>query len=158
MTPEQQLSELRRGLRAGTPVWAVHYSCEGFYGSEDHPPAVSAISLAPVPLGAEKTFSCTSGQNSKEAERLLLQNFFEFLKNNPDARLVHWNMNKTEFGFSALADRYVYLTGEKRPPLHAEERVLDLDDMIADQHGADYAPHPHLANLMSLNNISSRYS
>ena len=157
MRPEHQIAELERSLQAGTEVWAVHYSCESFHDAKDRPPAISTIAVSSVPRGEEMTFSVVSNPPDDFDDKRLLADFFEFISSRPDARLVHWNMHKTEFGFGALADRLAFVTGKPAPSLHARDRMLDLDEMIAHRHGLDYVGHPRLPNLLVLNGISARY-
>jgi hypothetical protein len=156
---EQVIADLGRAIRGGESVYAVHYCCESFYEALDHPPAVSAIGVSSVPRARSLTFSRIDidTEDQEQAERELLNRFFDWLRSIPDARLVHWNMNSSEFGFVALRNRYAYLGGTP-PPVHSEDRTLDLDDLIASRHGRDYVGHPRLTRTLALNGVATRYT
>lgn len=147
-------------LAQGEEVLCVHYACENLYQAKDHPPAVTCISLARPGELATKAFSLVDRVEEETAAReiALLRDFFEFLSTIPHARLVHWNMNKPDYGFDALASRYVWLTKEQPPYSPAADRLHDLDALIEHRHGTGYAPHPKLPSLAALNGITGRYS
>jgi hypothetical protein len=158
MDPDLQTAQLTRALNAGEDVWAVHYACESFYDLLDHPPAISAIAVSSVPPGEDRTFSIID-EPGQDAETKALERFYSWLRGRPDAHLVHWNMNKTEFGFDALANRSRYLNAEgPDPPSHSQDRLYDLDELLKHRHGSDYARNPRLSTLITLNAISARYS
>lgn len=91
----------------------------------------------------------------KNAEIHLLERFYEQIGGRGDARLVHWNMNRPEYGFSALGARYEYLTG-KRAPKGIPERRVDLDNILEVTYGSDYAHHPKLESIARLNDLDMR--
>jgi hypothetical protein len=154
---ELAIAELARAVRGREDVFAVHYACESFYEALDHPPGVSAIAVSTVPRGTSRTFSRIDSANPDTSEIQLLEAFFGWLRSRPDARLIHWNMNSSEFGFSALENRYAYLGGTA-PATHAVERTFPLGDLIALRHGANYVGHPRLTRLLGLNGVTTRYS
>lgn len=154
---EFAIADLVRAVRAAEDVYTVHYSCESFYDALDHPPSVSAIAVSTVPRGTSITFSRIDSRDPDQSEVDLLSRFFDWLRARPDARLVHWNMNSSEYGFAALENRYRYLGGTN-PTSHADDRTFDLDDLIAVRHGRNYAGHPRLTRLLALNGVSTRYS
>lgn len=41
----------------------------------------------------------------KDAEKILLQNFANFINQNTDKYFVHWNMNSQQYGFGAIKTR-----------------------------------------------------
>jgi hypothetical protein len=154
---EITIAPLTRAIRGGEEVYAVHYACESFYEALDHPPSVSAIAVSTVPRATSLTFSRIDSADEDQAEMQLLARFFAWLRARPDALLLHWNMNSSEFGFAALQNRYAFLGGTE-PATHAEDRSFDLDDLIAARHGRDYAGHPRLTRMIALNGVTTRYS
>jgi hypothetical protein len=46
------------------------------------------------------TFSVTD--RKEDQEMYVLRSFYEFLRQHTDARLLHWNMNSSDYGFQAL--------------------------------------------------------
>ena len=49
MGPDLQIAELTRSLAIESGTYAIHYACEGFYTTLDHPPEVSAVSISTDP-------------------------------------------------------------------------------------------------------------
>jgi hypothetical protein len=89
----------------------------------------------------------------------MLGAFLEFLRGHEHARLVHWNMDAGLYGFAAIVNRYAYLAEvAERPPLPAEDRLFNLDDLLQAMYGKGYARNPRLATLLALNGIATRYS
>jgi hypothetical protein len=86
-----------------------------------------------------------------------LNSYFSYLGENPDARIVHWNMNKSDYGFRAIATRYTYLTGAPAPNGHAADRLYDLGSLVAARYGDEYADHPKLYNLGKLNRFATTH-
>lgn len=150
-------TELVRAARAGEDVFAVHYACESFYEALDHPPAISAIAVSTIPRASSLTFSRIDSSDPEAAEQKLLTDFYAWLRSKPDARLVHWNMNSADFGFLGLRRRFDYL-GLEGAVDHPDERTFDLDDLIAERHGREYASHPRLTKMLPLNGVATRYS
>jgi hypothetical protein len=164
MQPDLAIAELTRSLAAGTPVYAVHYACEGFSKPLDRPLRVSAIAVKPIPAGSDLLFSITDSPSATEAESLesekkLLSSFNDWLAAHSDAGLVHWDMDAAVYGFMPIAKRFAYLTGAGHTPVaHPEDRLFNLDRLLAHRYGAQYVAHPRLATLLALNGISTRYS
>src|ERR1035437_4766668 len=104
MQPDLAVAELTRSLAAGAPVYAVHYSCEGFHKPLDRPVSVSAIAIKQIPTGTERVFSVTDYPAANETEApqpevRLLAAFNDWLGAHSDAGLVHWNMDASMYGF-----------------------------------------------------------
>ncbi len=155
---ELQLAQLQQSVNSGLETWAVHYACESFYDATDHPPAISVITFSSVPPGTEHTFSVIDTPGA-EGELDVLQRYYEFLRSHSDAHIVHWNMNKSEYGFDALDNRYRFVTGDEPPYRPPQDRLFDLDGLVAARAGSDeYVSHPRLTTLAALNRITTRYS
>lgn len=158
MDLQAQMADLARALAAGVDTFAVHYSCESFYEPIDHPPAVSTISVARVGARDVTSFARIDYQDAAVAERGVLDRFYAWLRERPDARIVHWNMANQDFGFGALANRYTFVAAGAIAPQHADARLFDLDELIAGRHGEGYVSHPRLSTLVAMNGLETRYT
>ncbi|MCX9899644.1 hypothetical protein [Klebsiella pneumoniae] len=85
-----------------------------------------------------------------EVELELLSQFYKFIRDRRDKFWVHWNMRNLTYGFEHLEHRYRVLGG-KDACVIAVERRLNLNDLLADRYGADYAKHPKMLSLMDQN-------
>jgi len=152
-SPDLQTKDLEKSREL---TYAIHYACESWYNVKDRPVAVSCVSIVNIVTRAETTFSMTD-TNVENPELDLLVRYFDFLRQMPDARLLHWNMNSSDFGFIAMENRYRYLTSKDPSYVPPRERLFDLDDLIAARFGAKYADHPKLVNMAALNGFVRRY-
>jgi hypothetical protein len=66
-------------------------------------------------------------------------------------------MNSADFSFDAIDNRYRYLKGDAIPARHPDGNLINLDDVIRDRYGRDYADHPRLASLGTMNGFRKRY-
>lgn len=87
--------------------------------------------------------------NLDEIEMDLLSRFYKFARDRRLMHWVHWNMRGQIFGFEHLEHRYRKLTGLDAPNIPVEVR-LNLNDILRERYGQDYAPHQQLPNLMRL--------
>lgn len=147
--------QLRTLRLPDAPLWTIHYACESWYDVKDRPVAISCIALVRVADRASHVFSQTDSK--VDPEGTLLDRFFEHLKEHPEAQLVHWNMNSSDFGFEALVNRYRYLFSKEPPTKVPEANKFDLDELIAHSFGPGYADHPKLRWLGDLNGFSKWY-
>jgi REase_DpnII-MboI len=154
-TADVSIRELQNAKHDALGIYTVHYACESWYEAKDRPVGISCISLADVSGGGDVTFSVTD--RKQDAELYVLQGFFDFLRHHADTRLLHWNMNSSDFGFRALENRYLYLVAGAAPVRHPGERLYDLDDLIANRYGKSYADHPKLINIAKINEYRTRY-
>jgi hypothetical protein len=149
------LREIRTAIQRGEKVLCVHYACENFFEVTDRPAAVTCIAVAQVGGPAlETAFSISNSLPNEEVverEKDLLRRFFDEVRVNPDARIVHWNMNSAHYGFTAIASRYSYLFGSSPGVVPSPDRLYDLDAMIADRFGEVYAKHPKFRTVAMLN-------
>jgi hypothetical protein len=156
--PEIELQELRRALGSNEALVAVHYACESFFEAKDHPAGVACVALHDLQTDETLAFSRADAppQVTGDAREIhMLDRFYSELKARGEAYFLHWNMNRPEYGFSALAARYEYLT-DKRQPTTVPERRADVDGLLTAQFGADYAPHGKLESTARLNNLDMR--
>jgi hypothetical protein len=87
-----------------------------------------------------------------DIERALLQRFYDFVsdKDSKDKYWIHWNMRNLTYGFEHLAHRYHRLSGNEPPNIPVPMR-LNLNDILKERYGPDYAGHPRLKSLMLMN-------
>lgn len=156
---ELRLSSLRQALDRGETLMAVHYASGNLFKAKDCPVAVTCIAVTNLVDGSTQAFSMAnaSGQTSEDREVELLAEFFGFLSGHQDAKLLHWNMDKADYGFGALASRYKWLTKGTVPYRPPSDRMYDLDQFITEYYGEGYVPHPKLPNLAALNGVNQRY-
>lgn len=151
------LRELKTARINGERILFVHYACGNFYNSLDQPTPIACIAVSQRGTqGEERCFSVIDASQDKSLEvreKDLLQRFYDELRSRPDARIVHWNMNSSAFGFAAIASRYRYLFGSDAPSVPTPDRRFDLDDIIKERFGRGYAGHPKLRQLCNLNGL-----
>ncbi len=152
---ELRIRQLRLAAETQESIWSVHYACESFYAVTDRPVAVSCISFVNMATSEDVTFSMTD--KKADQERYVLESFYAFLRENSDTRIVHWNMNRSDFGFQALENRYEYITDGKAPGRTSQDRLYDLDALIESRYGRGYVDHSKLYNMAKLNEFRTRY-
>ncbi|WP_054813447.1 hypothetical protein [Nocardia arizonensis] len=159
MASEIRIQMLRQALDRAESIMAVHYASGNLYKAKDSPVPVTCISVTILSDGSTRAFSLADmkGESVEERETALLRGFFDFLDDYQDAKLVHWNMDKADYGFDALVHRYRWLTGGEPPYSPSPDRLFDLDQMLSETYGDGYVPHPKLTNLAALNKILPRY-
>ncbi|MGH9422373.1 MAG: hypothetical protein ACRD3J_20520, partial [Thermoanaerobaculia bacterium] len=135
-------------------LWTVHYACAGFKHADSGPLPVSAVCFREVSSLAEATFSLTDRR--EQGEEYVLRSFYEFIGDHSDVHFLHWNMNRSDYGFGPLENRYIFLLGSEAPTRIADARQHDLDDLIGHVHGRTFATHPKLHSLGALNGFLFR--
>lgn len=141
----------------------IHYSCQNLNDENDAlSPRITSIAINHYATGQSVSFSTHSIaeelqipradviQRFDEVEKELLTQFFRFIRDRRDKYWVHWNMRNLTFGFEHLEHRYRALGGNDATVI-AVERRLNLNDLIADRYGANYAKHPKMLSLMEQN-------
>lgn len=149
-------------------VLIIHYSCESFFGIKDgRTPRVTSIAVRNFSTAQTASFSihkCAEQKNVEPGdidrrydslERLMLDEFFEFIKSRHGYTFAHWNMRDIQYGFQAIEHRYSVLDGE--PFIVADTRKFDLARLLIGIYGVDYVDHKpsgRLHNLAQLNGIT----
>lgn len=154
------LQQLTRALTLNESVIAVHYSCESILTPKDHPPGVASIAIYELGTREVTAFSrndAPKGVLPDKIEEDLLKRFFARLASFQESLVVHWNMNRPEYGFEALASRLRYLT-DSPGGIIIPARRIDIDDLLVEEFGEDYAPHGRLLSMASLNELDVRSS
>jgi len=149
--------------------YIVHYSCQSLYDdNEGLSPRITSIAVVHYATDQAISFSTHSvaeelgiSRNDvvarfDEIETALLTNFFEFIRDRRDQYWVHWNMRNITYGFEHIEHRYRALT-HGNPPTISVERRLNLNDMLGQRFGSDYAPHQKMINLIEMNGGRHRF-
>ena len=105
-------------------------------------------------IGFSRT-DAPKGISVDEFEVDLLRRFFSRLGSFQDSLIIHWNMNRPEYGFDALVARLRYLTDQPQSIVIPTRRI-DIDDLFVAEFGDDYAPHGRLLSMANLNSLDVR--
>lgn len=148
----------------------IHYSCESFYDIKDgRTPRITSIAIRNFVSGQTHSFSihkCAeqSGVSATEIsanydklERMMLDEYFAFLRTQGGYSFIHWNMRDINFGFQAIEHRYKVLKGE--PFVIDDARKFDMAKELIAIYGPAYTPHGNhgrLVSLMELNRITPK--
>ncbi|UKV15663.1 hypothetical protein L6172_04975 [Thalassospiraceae bacterium SW-3-3] len=143
--------------------YIIHYSCQSLNDdNEGLSPRITSIAISHFATEQTVSFSThsiaeelhISREDVKErfddVELMLLRGFYNFVRDRRDKHWIHWNMRNLTYGFEHLEHRYRVLGGIDATVIPVERR-LNLNDLLCDRYGADYAPHPKLKGLMELN-------
>ncbi|WP_407051763.1 hypothetical protein [Methyloraptor flagellatus] len=143
--------------------YIIHYSCQSLYDdNEALSPRITSIAITHFATEQTLSFSTHSiaeelhiGRDAvrdrfDEVERKLLRDFYAFVRDRRDKYWIHWNMRNLTYGFEHLEHRFRVL-GEVDSPVIPVERRLNLNDLLSDRYGNDYAKHPKMRSLMELN-------
>ncbi len=147
---------LKRLNKTPQNFFTIHYACQSF--------SSGITSIAIKNYNTAKTYNYSIYAIAKERdikegdikarfdeiELELLCKFFEFIKKNKYKYWVHWNMRDQGFGFEHLEHRYFVLAKDNAPEIPAGKRI-NLNDMLENEHGSDYAGDPRMSSLMKIN-------
>jgi hypothetical protein len=141
----------------------IHYSSEMLFDEnlEGNSPRITSIVVMHYPTGQTQSFAFHLSadllnirkedvdNHLDDIEMDLLSRFYKFARDRRLMHWIHWNMRGQLFGFEHLEHRYRKLTGLDAPNIPVEVR-LNLNDILRERYGHDYAEHPQLPNLMLL--------
>jgi len=160
-------ADLERMLSHPDTALVVHYSCESF---DDRPDGksqrITSIAARNLASGQTQSFSIHQVAELQHVEfsqielqydvleRKMLDSFFEFVRTHAGHQWIHWNMRDINYGFIALEHRYAVLGGS--PCKIDEANKFDLARCAIDLYGYNYANHPRLENVITINGIGSR--
>ena len=148
-------------------VLVIHYSCESFYDRIDgSSPRITSIAVRDLASGQTKSFSIHQmaerekinydqiEKNYNHLEKIMLGEFYDYVRGRAKNTWVHWNMRDINFGFAALAHRCRVLGSD--PAEISDSKLVDLARLLKDIYGVDYIGHPHLEKLVEKNEITKR--
>lgn len=144
--------------------YIIHYSSQSLFDAETGSlsPRITSIVVRHFTSGQTVSFSMhTTAEYMKippndvearydEIERELLIHFYNFARDRREKYWIHWNMRNVTFGFEHIEHRYRVLTGNEPPSIPVEVRI-NLNDLLKDRYGNDYAKDPKMLSLMELN-------
>jgi hypothetical protein len=89
-----------------------------------------------------------------ECEKTMLAEFYDFVKAHQHGHnWIHWNMRDSNFGFEALAHRFLVLGGDPVPIDDAYK--VDLSPLLVSVYGPNYTDHGRIEWLVKANGIRS---
>lgn len=145
----------------------IHYSCESFYDIKDgRTPRITSIAIYSVNTGQTDSFSIHKmaekchfsfediENHYDELEKIMLNEYFDFMKSHSSNYFIHWNMRDINYGFKAIEHRYEVLGG--KPYIVDDSRKIDLSKLFIDKYGVKYIGHPRMEALLNLNNIKAK--
>jgi hypothetical protein len=150
-----QLASLRKFLDDGGEAYSVHYACQSWDDSTSGPPQIAAIGFKS--LRTDQTFVCSRQDRPADEDnpdKYVLDEYFSFLNEHQDARLMCWEMNTDPYGFRSIANRYAHVTRKEPPPLPGAHQIVALDRLVQLVYGEDFADRPRLRHLGDLNGIT----
>ncbi len=148
----------------------IHYSCESFFNLNGRTPRVTSICIRNRGNNTTKTFSihiqaqiankelcCIDDKDYDYLEKLMLKEFFIYMKAHSTHTWVHWNMRNASYGFEAISNRYKILGGH---PKDLEDQFkIDLPEVLGKIYTYSFEKHKpdgQLLNLSNRNKISTR--
>lgn len=161
---KRQLAEL---INKAEQVIFIHYSCESFYDRPDgSSPRITSIAVRNLESAQTISFSIhqVSERNGYSAsdleqhydqlEKLMLDEFYDYVRRHKSHTWLHWNMRDINYGFPAIAHRYKVLQGE--PEEISESKLVDSSRLLIANYGSNYIGHPRLRSLVEKNSITHR--
>jgi hypothetical protein len=145
----------------------IHYSCESFYSIKDgRTPRITSIAVRFLNSSQTISFSIHKIAELKkvkhaeitdkydELEKLMLEDFYEFVNVYKTFRWLHWNMRDINFGFEAIKHRALVLGVETHDI--SDKNKYDFSRLLIEKYGKKYASHPRLQCIIKLNSISPK--
>ena len=164
----KETKELIKTLQENSKtVLVIHYSCESFYEITDgRSPRITSIGVRNWNSGQTNSFSIHLAAEKKEIsfseidkhydmlEKVMLDDFFNFVSKNSHCYWVHWNMRDSNYGFAALEHKHEVLQGT--PTKISEDKKFDLSRALVSLYGIRYISHPRLPTLVEFNHITNQ--
>ena len=161
---KKKLSEL---MSKSDQVVVIHYSCESFYDRPDgSSPRITSIAVRNLEAGQTTSFSIHQVAERKgysasdledhynQLERLMLDEFYDYVRRHSSHTWLHWNMRDINYGFPAIAHRYLVLQGT--PENLNDSKLVDLSRLLIAIYGVKYIRHPRLKALIEKNRMRHR--
>ena len=164
---KQAKAKLSDLMNKADQVIVIHYSCESFYDRDDgSSPRITSIAVRNLESGQTTSFSIHQvaerkgfsasalEQHYNELEKLMLDEFYDYVRRHGSHVWLHWNMRDINYGFPAIAHRYKVLQG--KPEELNENKLVDLSKLLIAIYGKGYIQHPRLKSLIEKNSISDK--
>ncbi len=163
----QAKSKLAELMSKADQVIVIHYSCESFYDRPDgSSPRITSIAVRNLESGQTTSFSIHQvaerkrfsasdlEQHYDELEKLMLDEFYEYVRRHGSHMWLHWNMRDINYGFTALAHGYKVLQGT--PDEINESKLVDLSRLFIAIYGTNYIQDPRLNSLIEKNSLTNK--
>ena len=154
-------------ITAASHVQVIHYSCESFYDRiDERSPRITSIAVRNLESESTRSFSIHAKAEVEhlagrdvidqydKLEKLMLDDYFDFVEHNLADTWLHWNMRDSVYGFQAIEHRYGVLGGN--PVVVPESNKVDLSSLLVDIYGPNYIGQPRLASLVQKNRITDK--
>lgn len=164
---KEALKEIKELSKRGEYIFVIHYSCESFYAlKEGQTPRITSIAVRGYKSGQTQSFSIHKvaelkqispdkiEENYNDLEKIMLEEFFDYLDKHKQHYWVHWNMRDVNYGFQSLEHRFRILGGD--PKFLEDSHKFDLAKKVEALWGNDYIGHPRLEKLTKVNGISEK--
>lgn len=148
----------------------IHYSCESFFNLKGRTPRVTSIGVKNRGNNTTKAFSIhlqaqihskplnsLSDGDYDMLEKLMLNDFYKYIKKHSTYNWAHWNMRNANFGFEAISNRALIL--KIKPIEIADEFKFDMPDILGEIYTYSFEldkPSGKMLNLANRNKISCR--
>jgi len=145
----------------------IHYSCESFYDIKDgRTPRITSIAVRSYETGQTDSFSIHKTAEKEHTdlnsiddsydtlEKIMHDEYFNFVKGHPGYRWLHWNMRDINYGFMAIEHRYEVLGGT--PIIIKDTDKIDIARLLIQKYGVAYIGHKRMENLIKLNRIEPK--
>ena len=145
----------------------IHYSCESFYDIKDgHTPRITSIAVYNYENAQTDSFSIHKAaekahidpknieNNYDKLEKLMLEDFFDYVKEHKSYFWIHWNMRDMNYGFKAIEHRFSVLGGT--PFRIPDDKKIDLARLLIKCYGVGYIGHPRMEKILEKNGIEAK--
>lgn len=144
----------------------IHYARQnGFSDEYEKGPRIAVIATMAAENEQYKVFSLKKSadilgcdfflltENEQDnIEFNMLNEFFEFVKQNKDKIWLHWNMRNNNFGFAAIEDRYKKLGSKQQnyQQFHFEEsKLINISVLLKKKYGSNFAKSVYWNGILS---------
>lgn len=162
------VSELKFLEDNESSLYVIHYSCQGLNDdNEGYSPRITSIAALHMASSTMHSFSVhlvaeiqkigreEIHKHYDEIEAIMLEDFYEFIRNHQDCFWLHWNMSNINYGFETIEHRYRVLTG-KQPPKVEDSKKHNLSSIISGIYGKKSFDLPRLPSIMACNGGAHR--
>ena len=155
---------IRKICEQKTNFLIIHYSCESFYDTEGRTPRITSIAVRYFDTAQTKSFSIHKvaevenvpfeliEERYNDLEKIMLDEFFNFIEDHKRYSWIHLNMRDINYGFEAINHRYLVLGGS--PIEIADNAKIDLGRLLIDIYGTQYIEHPRFEILCKKNHVT----
>ena len=165
---KKSLKKIEKLINDVNNALLIHYSCESFYDIKDgRSPRITSIAIRNLDSAQTESFSIHQMAERKHIpldnisehydslEKMMLDDYFQYLRSRNMATWIHWNMRDSNYGFIAIEHRYKVLGGV--PHTVPDDHKFDLSRALVDIYSEKYIGHPRLESIMTKNAITNQH-